>query len=200
MKANPCTSITGSQSSIVGNDRAVAQSSTRRAGIIKCCGIVLALIAVGGLKARASDPAGIYALVTKVVIEPNVRQPQTIQIFGAFVMAKGHGYEYDHAHPGYLYYKLKPGAETTCRKEWNDLRSVAGTGQIVGFASRYADQGRLRKTDEKASAPDVYPIAWGITKIRDGDYEPIRELMKFRDSHGGNKVKIKAVESQPSHE
>ena len=42
-------------------------------------GLALATVPVG-----ASDPVGIYAVVKKVVFEPNETAPERIQIWGAF--------------------------------------------------------------------------------------------------------------------
>ena len=61
------------------------------------------------------------------------------------------------------------------------------TGQIVAFASRYGEKGALRKKETKAGNPDVYPIAMGLTKVKEKkDYEPIQQLAKLRDSKPGN--------------
>src|SRR6266550_6236515 len=38
------------------------------------------------------------------------------------------------AERGYLYFKIAPGKEEITRKEWADLKAVAGTGQGIGFA------------------------------------------------------------------
>jgi hypothetical protein len=125
-----------------------------------------------------SDRTGIYARVDKVIFEPSEAAPERIQIWGAFALAtKENRNTYEPAQLGYLYYSLKPGKEEICRKEWADLKSIAGTGQIIGFGTR--DQpARLRTAKEKASDPDVYPVAYGLQKISDrlSDYGPIREL------------------------
>ena len=143
------------------------------AGIITC--FTLSLLT---LKTEASDWTGIYARVDKVVFEPNADAPERIQIWGAFALAtKDNRNNYDPAQRGYLYYSLKPGKEEVCRKEWADLKAVAGTGQIVGFGGR-SQPARLRKAADPPADPDVYPLDHGISKISDSgsDYEPIRDL------------------------
>ena len=137
----------------------------------------LVLLGVAGLTARASDPVGIYALVDKVILEPGEKSPERIQIWGAFAIAKGAGDTYESARRGYLYFKLKPGDENVCKKEWADLKAVAGTRQCVAFGSRYADKGRVRKTEEKAENPEGYPVAFGLTKVKATDYKPVKELL-----------------------
>ena len=133
------------------------------------------------LKTDASDWTGVYARVDKVVFEPNAAAPERIQIWGAFALAtKDNRNSYDPAQRGYLYYSLKPGKEEVCRKEWADLKSVAGTGQIIGFGGRN-QPARMRKAADKPADPDVYPVDHGVTKISASrsDYGPIGELMAF---------------------
>jgi len=125
-----------------------------------------------------SDWTGVYARVDKVVFEPNEAAPERIQIWGAFALAvKENPNSYEPAQRGYLYYSLAPGKEEICRKEWADLKSIAGSGQIIGFGGRHQPS-RLRKVKENVSDPDIYPIGNGLQKIsnRPSDYGPIREL------------------------
>ena len=134
----------------------------------------------GCLSALASDPVGLYALIDKVVLEPNAQSPERIQVWGVFALAKGRGYEYEQAKRGWVYYKLNPEKPDVCRKEWADLKSVAGQEQAVGFGSRYQERGRLRKESDKPETPDVYPLGFGVTKVRRTDYEPIKDLFNLK--------------------
>jgi len=125
------------------------------------------LLALAGV-APASDPVGIYGLVEKVVMEPEQGKPERIQVWGVFQLAKankGDGVYYRQPAYGYLYYRLASGKEDVCRREWADLKEVAGTGQAVAFAGRYEQLGRVRKAAEKAEKPDTYPIAEGVEKL-----------------------------------
>jgi hypothetical protein len=126
----------------------------------------VALLAVGGA-ARASDPVGIYGLVEKVVLEPNADKPERAQVWGAFRLAKARagGDEYEKPVYGYLYYALADGKADDCRREWADLKSVAGTGQAIAFAGRYDKKGTVRPAAAKPDKPDAYPIAAGVTKL-----------------------------------
>ena len=117
---------------------------------------------------EASDPIGIYALVDRVVLEPNAEDPERIQVWGAFAFGEGHRQFGEYYHPpvrGYLYYSLKKGKEEQCRNEWKDLARVAKSRECVGFASRFEEKGRLRRPDEKPGKPDVYPLGFGMQKI-----------------------------------
>jgi len=139
------------------------------------------LVGIGAGRALASDPVGIYALVDKVVFEPNETNPERIQVWGAFAIADGYGYTYKNAERGYLYYKVNSDKPTACRNEWTDLKTVAGTGQIVAFCSRYGVKGELRKKETKPESPDVYPVAMGLTKVKEkNDSEPLKQLAKLR--------------------
>ena len=161
----------------------IGARSSARLDVIKLLAVLLTLLGIGTTRALASDPVGIYALVDKVVFEPNETNPERIQIWGAFAIAEGNGYTYRNAERGYLYYKTNSEKPAACRNEWSDLKSVAGTGEFVAFGSRYAEKGKLRKKDAKAENPDTYPIAMGLKKIREEkDYEPLKQLAKLRDA------------------
>ena len=140
-------------------------------------GFVLSMFTLNA--SAVSDWIGAYARIDKVVLEPSTGAPERVQIWGAFAIAnKKDRSTYDPAKRGYLYYSLKPGKEEVCRKEWADLKAIAGTGRIVGFGGRNEQMGHVRKADEKPADPDVYPIMVGLMKIvyDMDDYEPIREL------------------------
>ena len=132
--------------------------------------------------AFASDPVAVYGRVDKVVLEPTIDTPETIQLWGVFSLAKPNDSNY-YLPParGYLYFTLATDAETA-RKEWADLQRVAGTGQIVSFGSRYTLHAQLRAANERPGHPDPYATSIGLTKVRGNtDYEPIRALLEFRN-------------------
>ena len=133
-----------------------------------------------------SDWIGVYARIDKVVFEPSATAPERIQIWGAFAIAgKQDRNSYQPAERGYLYYSLKPGKEDVCRKEWADLKSVAGADEVIGFGSRDLPPGRIRKADAKPADPDVYPVSFGLVRMsnRGTDYAPIRELRSLPKGH-----------------
>jgi hypothetical protein len=147
------------------------------------CAMALGMLAAP--VARASDPIGIYGFVDRVILEPNDTAPERIQVWGGFALAKeGAGnVQYYDAERGYLYFKLRPGDEEVCKKEWADLKSVAGTKQIVSFGTRYDyPQPTLRKSDAKVEKPDVYPKSWGMTKVPIRDYAPLQQLEKLMET------------------
>jgi len=86
----------------------------------------------------ASGPLGIYGIVEKVVFEPNEQTPERVQVWGAFAYVEDRSpSDVSPVTRGYLYFRLPTyGASVeTVRKEWADLRAVAGTRQAVGFGS-----------------------------------------------------------------
>jgi hypothetical protein len=145
-----------------------------------------AVLLLTAVELRASDPVGIYALVEKVVLEPNDSSPQKIQVWGAFAFAddqNGDGYVVPQR--GYLYFTLLQGKEEICKKEWADLKAVAGTSQGVGFGRRYQPKGRVRKANEKPESPDTYPIGFGMQKMGSMHNQPdvIAQLKRALQSH-----------------
>jgi hypothetical protein len=127
--------------------------------------------------ARASDPIGIYALVDRVVLEPDAASAERIQIWGAFALATGRGEEYAEPATGFMYFSLPEKKAETARKEWADLKKLAGTGKCLAFAGRYQEKGKVRRSEESAKRPDVYPIAQGVTEVRaKTEYPPIKAL------------------------
>lgn len=149
--------------------------------------ITLLLAVLATASVQASDPIGIYALAEKVVLEPNDANPERIQIWGVFALAKGRGYDYDSARRGYLYYKLNPEKKEACLKEWADLKATAGTKQCLAFGSRHQEKGAIREKVEKPKNPDVYPVAFGLTKVPDKDYKPIKEILALAESKSGGR-------------
>ena len=127
--------------------------------------VVIAGLALG-VALQASDMVGIYSVVEKVVLEPSDSTPERIQIWGAFAFAdQRNGSNYEPGQRGYLYYTCPSGQESVCRKEWSDLKSVAGKGTAIGFGMRYKPTGRVRKADEKIASPDPFPIQMGVIRV-----------------------------------
>ena len=137
----------------------------------------LACVIAGTAIVVASDRTGVYAVIDKVVLEPNDQNPERIQVWGAFAVAtKNDRDNYDPVQRGYLYFKADGSAPMT-RNEWNDLKSVAGTRQIVGFSSRFGQTVRVRAATDKPATPDAYATGIGVNKVRANiDYAPIKAL------------------------
>jgi hypothetical protein len=141
-----------------------------------------ALLAGAASATHASDPTGIYGFVDRVVFEPNDAKPERIQVWGGFALAKAiNRDDYHDADRGCLYFKLRAGEEEICRKEWADLKSVAGTSQIVAFGSRSPTNViTLRKADARIEKPDEYTKGWGMNKVQPRDYAPLNQLIKLQ--------------------
>jgi hypothetical protein len=85
----------------------------------------------------ASGSAGVYAIVEKVVFEPNEQAPERIQIWGAFTLRDGGSGPVLTPQCGYLYFTLPPTQKEAALKEWADFKAIAGTGQAVAFGTFY---------------------------------------------------------------
>ena len=100
--------------------------------------LACALLAIPAWTAAPSGPIGIYGIVEKVVLEPNETAAERIQVWGAFAYADL-GTAAGTASPirrGYMYFTLPHASiapAETIRREWTDLKSVAGTNQAVAF-------------------------------------------------------------------
>ncbi len=127
--------------------------------------------------APASDPVGVYAVIDKVVFEPGTGAAKRVQVWGTFARAQGHGDTYTAPERGYLYFSVAPDKEDLCRREWADLKKLAGTQECVAFGSRYKPTGKVRKKRDPAKGPDVYPVGFGLTRVPADNYEA-RELLK----------------------
>ncbi len=147
----------------------------------------------------ASGPVGIYGIVERVVFEPSEQAPERIQVWGAFAIV-----DYGPSIPapatparGYLYFKVPTvsgghakGDVPTVRREWTDLKAVAGTGQAIafgewGYIGQFQDPNRggqtyifenvprggertdlrVRSATEKPAAPVTYQTNAGIVKL-----------------------------------
>lgn len=144
--------------------------------------VLAALLTIGVVSPPAtafSDWVGVYAIIDKVIVEPASGTPERIQLWGDFATAtQTNRITYEPPQRGYLYFTVKAGKEDLTRKEWADLKALAGSGQVVGFGVRSQPVGRVRKSDEKPAAPDAYPIGSGLVKMSDrgSSYEPIAAL------------------------
>jgi len=142
---------------------------------------LLAALALATVPVGASDPVGIYCVVKKVVLEPDSCAPTRVQIWGAFSMSTtpaaidGGGARYTDVMTGYLYYSVPADTNAaivqrnkTITNEWLDLKTLAGTNEVVGFAGRRGPLGRVRPASEAPRDPDPYPLQnTGVIRMRD---------------------------------
>jgi hypothetical protein len=131
-------------------------------------------VAVAVATVYASDPVGVYCVVSKVVMTPDEQHPTAAQVWGACALPTPGVNEngqyvmgwYTEPKAGYLYYSLTPGKEDLAAREWRDLKSAAGSGDVVAFGARYQRNGRLRLAAEKIESPDPYPIQMGVVRMK----------------------------------
>ena len=147
---------------------------------IVCSAAAVLVITLGVEVVNASGPIAIYALVERVVFEPNADKPQRIRISGVFITAEDRSDAYSPPQRGYLYFALPNGADELALREWADLKSVAGTRQVVGLGSSWHNNVRLRKPNEEAKSPDDYPMGNGLVKINPGQPRA-KALLDYKD-------------------
>ena len=139
----------------------------------------LLLISPNSMVAKGAG-AGIYAIVDQVTFEPNDNSPNFVRISGVFVvpvpMSSGF---YRRPQKGYLYFRIAPGTEQATRRDWSELRAVAGSGKVVAFGEYWVanpDDPRgnphhsLEVTvhaEGESATPEVYPISVGVMKADD---------------------------------
>ena len=142
--------------------------------------LLLAALSITAL-AHASDFTGVYARIDKVILEPDGDSADRVQVWGLFAIAeRGNPNEYLAPARGYLYFKIDRNPQAT-RNEWNDLKQVAGSHEIVAFGMR-GNYPRLRKPDEKPENAEAYPVNTGVHKVGSRtDYAPVRALLDFKN-------------------
>ena len=170
--------------------------------------------------ARAvSGAIGFYGIVERVVFEPSEANADRIQVWGAFVYVdtlNPASVTVSRAERGYLYFRVRsdiPGFTSereveNNRREWADLKAMAGTGQAIGFGSwgyigsfavlnpqgvagppsylyeRKPSGGaradlRVRPVSEPPARPATYQTEIGIVKLSDqGSHAAIVKLLR----------------------
>ena len=129
--------------------------------------------------ARASDPVAVYALIERVEMEPSTGEPERIRLSGVFEVARPNDRDaYMPTERGHLYFKLGPKNPAQAKKEWNDLKKMAGTGQPVAFGSRHEGMITLRKGADPTKDPDTYPLGIGLYKLPTDEWHG-RRLRSF---------------------
>jgi hypothetical protein len=129
---------------------------------------------------HASGPIGVYALVDKVTFEPSADKPERIRISGVFSTAKEQSDVYLGPQRGYLYFRLPRENEELARREWADLKSVAGTRQVVGLGSTWHATVHVTTPNESPTSPAEYPMGNGLVRIN-SDHPRARALLDYKD-------------------
>lgn len=155
---------------------------------------LLLTLAPSSIIAKGSG-VGIYAVIEQVTFDQDGSSPNTIRIVGRFMVpAPMSSASFKAPERGYLYFRDAPGAEKAVRREWMQLRKVAGTGQVVGFAFYWVpnpgDPGgnphrALEITvhkDGETAEPEDYPIPYpdGIVKHFDKEHFDERVMAEFQ--------------------
>ncbi len=125
-----------------------------------------------------SDPAGIYARLDRVVLLPDDQKPERVELQGAFAIADGGSGDYYRAPRwGRMVLGAPDGSRDECITIWRDLVTVAGTGQIVAFSSRY-EQRDVSVCCDAAAEPKLGVMAagWELRKVQSANWGPAQSL------------------------
>jgi hypothetical protein len=155
----------------------------------------------------ASGTVGIYAVVERVVFQPNEEAPERIQVFGTFAYqdnTRGAASGFTTPKRGFMYFRLPEGASrSTVQREWEDIASVAGTGEAIAFGHfGYAGQvptatdgagsnfslgvnmGVRLAVDAPAANPSTAatynPSGVGVVRLSDGNHAEIAAQLRER--------------------
>jgi len=129
---------------------------------------------------QASGPMAVYALVDKVTFEPNADKPERIRVSGVFITAEQRSDVYSSPQRGILYFALPTRSPEVAQREWSDLKSVAGTRQVVAFGSSWYGKATVRKTDEDAKTPEDYTMGNGLVKMN-ADHPRAKALLDYKE-------------------
>jgi len=144
---------------------------------------------------RASGPVGIYAIVEKVVFEPDEANASRLQVWGAFAFSDPASGAVTRTARGYMYFALptqpnprRPNELEMARREWSDLKAVAGSGQAVGFGE-WGYIGRFEgldplETRSQGYVPEQSPTGQaGTFRVRPAS-EPPSGAKEYRTNAG----------------
>ena len=91
------------------------------------------------------------------------------------MMHEGMKNSYSQPKRGFLYLQILPYDQDVARRVWSDLKSVAGTRQVVGFDASSLPE--LHPLNDKAK-PAFYPDRSGLVKIN-ADQPRAKQLLEF---------------------
>ena len=146
--------------------------------------LAIAAVLLAGSSALFAKTAtiGIYAIIDRVTLEADGASPDTIRIYGVFVIpVPKSGESYQAAQRGYMEFRIRPDLEEAVRKDWSELKAAAGTGQVVGFGQFWVPNPRDRfgnphlpldiklLKDGESSTRDSYPLPHARGVVKTGD-------------------------------
>jgi hypothetical protein len=172
-----------------------------KSAILTGAAILLLLLVPHALIAKGSG-VGIYGVIDQVMFDREGSAPTLIRISGVFMIPVPMSTTgYRSPQRGFLYFQVVPGAEEAARKEWMQLKAVAGTGQIVGFAFYWVPNpsdpgGNPHRSLEvslhpegEAASPEDYPLPYPDGAVKSGDDAGrfdkgvVEEFKRFKSDH-----------------
>lgn len=126
------------------SDRLAAMRTLRLSPVLVSA---LAVLALGATPDAAKDATGVYALIDRIIFEPDATNPARVQLWGVFRVADTFAMEngqlsridlnaFRPVERGYMYFAINPTDPAATRAEWTAMASYAGTGQPIAFGAR----------------------------------------------------------------
>ena len=156
--------------------------------LVKVMRVILVFALTATVSASVRD-IQIYAMIESVEFEPSELAPQRIRIYGAFAFLSTNQQPTAALRPGpyapergYLYFKLPEAktVQTAAKKEWADLKALAGTGQAITFGSWTSGYWGISSYTERRNgfvAPSKSGEALLVYTKADGSTQPITYTM-----------------------
>lgn len=149
---------------------------------LPCCSLLAAAVLGGtAVSQSAVDRIGVYGLVDRVTFHPDEKGALWIQVFGAFALAGGEtGSYYRSPRWGYVAFRLPEEAKNreVCRKQWDKLEAMAGTGKVVGLGSRAAMEGVIVHDPDDVEIIPAPPFhtGTGVREVHKVDHSAVQQL------------------------
>jgi hypothetical protein len=175
--------------------------------------LVGATLAFVGMPTLASTRVAVYAIIDDIELEPSSFEPERAWISGVFVVPTPVSSGLHEAPVrGHLYFSLNPAKPDATRRDWEELRAVAGTSNPVGFGQYWMPCAQSRwpgfphsaasdrsncsfeatvQSDRTRATPEDYPIPSDEGVVLDHDDDacprfgrPSMEIVaELRDAH-----------------
>jgi hypothetical protein len=106
----------------------------RRVIVLIAAMVLLSLVSTAAIAKECT--IGIYGVVDQVTFTPDSSSPKLVRISGVSVVPVPVSTGlYKAPQRGYLYFRIPRGREVEALNDWNELKSIVGTGQVVGFTN-----------------------------------------------------------------
>jgi hypothetical protein len=139
---------------------------------------LLACIALAS-PAFASSPMSIYVYPSRVEYLPDQANATQVVIHGAFFYYT-QSFSYTSPACGKMFFACKPGEETMCRMQWNEIATSVGGQLCEGFGQQsMVTTAKFHAEGDALGAADTWDLGIGVARgsFVDGKCDPARVLV-----------------------